>query len=79
MLIKTSIKPWISFEKGSQSDSIKFNENAWLKPYIHMNTKLRPKAKNNFTKYFLKLMVNVVFEKNMKNVRNHSDIKLVTT
>ena len=44
-----------------------------------MSTKLRPKAKNNFTKYFLKLMVNVVFEKNMKNVRNHSDIKLVTT
>ena len=27
---------------------IKFNENAWLKPYIDMNTKLRQKAKNNF-------------------------------
>ena len=27
---------------------IKFNENAWLKPYIDMNMKLRQKAKNNF-------------------------------
>ena len=27
---------------------IKFNKNAWLKPYIAMNTKLRKKAKNNF-------------------------------
>ena len=27
---------------------IKFNEKAWLKPYIKMNTKLRQKAKNNF-------------------------------
>ena len=27
---------------------IKFNQNARLKPYIDMNTKLRKKAKNNF-------------------------------
>ena len=29
---------------------IKFNQDAWLKPYINMNTKLRQKAKNNFEK-----------------------------
>ena len=27
---------------------IKFNQKAWVKPYIDMNTKLRQKAKNNF-------------------------------
>ena len=26
---------------------IKFNQNAWLKPYIDMSIKLRKKAKNN--------------------------------
>ena len=27
---------------------IKFNQKAWLKPYIDMNTKLRKKETNNF-------------------------------
>ena len=27
---------------------IKFNQKAWLKPYLDMNTKLRQKAKNSF-------------------------------
>ena len=32
---------------------IKFYQNAWLNPYIDMNTDIRKEAKNNFEKYFL--------------------------
>ena len=34
---------------------IQFNQKAWLKSYIDMNTKFRTEVKNDFEKYFFKL------------------------
>ena len=58
---------------------IQLNQKTWSKGYLDMNNKLRTEAKNNFQNDLSQLMNNSVFGKKSENVRQHTDIKLVTT
>ena len=57
--------------------TIEFDQEAWMFPYIRMNTEFRKQASNDFESDFYKLMNNSVFGKTIENLRNRVDVKIV--
>ena len=56
---------------------IPFEEEAFMKPYIEKNTKLRQISIGKIKKDIYKLKNNSVFGKTIENVRNYKDIKIL--
>ena len=75
MVLKQALNHGLKLKKAYRV--IQFNQKAWLKPYIDMNTKLRTEAKNDFENDFFKLMNNSVFGK--KTMEKAQRYYLVTT
>ena len=57
---------------------LKFEQTAWMKPWIEFNTAKRTCAKNDFEKDYYKLMCNAVFGKTMEDVRGRTKCRFIT-
>lgn len=67
----------MGLKMGKVHRIIKFQQRAWLKPWIDFNTGKRKEAKSDFETDLFKLMNNSVYGKTMEDKRNHMDFELV--
>ena len=56
---------------------LRFKQSNWLKKYVDFNTEKRKQSNCEFDKNFFKLMINCVYGKSMKNIRNRINVKLI--
>ena len=56
---------------------ISFEQSKWLEKYVSFITQKRNRAKNDFEKDFIKLLVNAAFGKFLENVRNRLRLELI--
>ena len=57
---------------------LRFYQRPFLRKYMRLNTRLRKKATDDFTKNLCKLKNNSIFGKTLQNNRKHQDIILTT-
>ena len=73
-MLKNYVRHGMVVEKIHEKFS--FKQSKWLEKYVSFNTQKRNRTKNHFEKDFFKLLVNAVFGKFLKNVRNRLRLEL---
>ena len=58
---------------------LEFDQSAWLKPYIDLNTNLRKEASCKFDENQAKLMNNSYFGKTCEDVRKYKEVQICTS
>ena len=74
-MLKFYVGHGLIFEKIQEIFS--FKQSKWLKNYISFNTQKRNRAKNDFEKDFLKILVNAAFGKILEIVRKRLRLEFI--